>query len=82
MALEALHATLMSHRVYWVLDADIRSFFDSVTDERLTRMLAHRIVDPLILRLVPMRLEASVLESGEWREADRGTPQVRALAHS
>ena len=42
----------MSQRVNWVLDADIRSFFDSVDHEWLLRMLAHRIADPRILRLI------------------------------
>jgi RNA-directed DNA polymerase len=50
----------------WVLDADIRSFFDSVDHEWLLRMLAHRIADPCILRLVELWLRAGVLESGEW----------------
>jgi len=40
MALDALHTALMSQRVNWVLDADIRSFFDSVDHEWLMRMLA------------------------------------------
>jgi RNA-directed DNA polymerase len=80
MALDALHTALMSQRVNWVLDADIRSFFDSVDHEWLTRMLAHRIADPRILRLVRMWLEAGILESGEWRETDRGTPQGAGIS--
>ena len=51
-ALSALHTAIMSQRVNWVLDADIRSFFDSVDHEWLLRMLAHRIADPRILRLI------------------------------
>jgi RNA-directed DNA polymerase len=51
------HMALMSQRVNWVLDADIRSFFDSVDHEWLTRMLAHRIADRRILRLIRMWLE-------------------------
>ncbi|HYA39090.1 MAG TPA: group II intron reverse transcriptase/maturase [Candidatus Methylomirabilis sp.] len=80
MALDALHTALMSQRVNWVLDADIRSFFDSVDHEWLMRMLAHRIADPRILRLVRMWLEAGVLESGEWCETDRGTPQGAGIS--
>lgn len=52
MALDALHTAIMSQHVNWVLDADIRSFFDSVDHEWLLRMLAHRIADPRILRLI------------------------------
>ena len=80
MALDALHTALMSQRVNWVLDADIRSFFDSVDHEWLMRMLAHRIADRRVLRLIRMWLEAGILESGEWRETDRGTPQGAGIS--
>ena len=70
----------MSQRVNWVLDADIRSFFDSVDHEWLLRMLAHRIADPRILRLDRQWLEAGILESGEWHETDRGTPQGAGIS--
>src|SRR5438045_3862741 len=74
-ALSAVHTAIMSQRVKWVLDADIRSFFDSVDHEWLLRMLAHRIADPRILRLIRPWLEAGILESDEWHETARGTPQ-------
>jgi RNA-directed DNA polymerase len=45
--------------------------------ERLLRMVAHRISDPLILQLIGLWLRAGVLESGEKQETDRGTPQGR-----
>ncbi|WP_158044788.1 group II intron reverse transcriptase/maturase [Skermanella pratensis] len=80
MALDALHTALMSQRVTWVLDADIRSFFDSVDHEWLLRMLAHRIADPRILRLIELWLRAGVLESDEWHETDRGTPQGAGIS--
>ena len=70
----------MSQRVNWVLDADIRGFFDSVDHEWLLRMLAHRIADPRVLRLVRMWLEAGILESDEWHETDRGTPQGAGIS--
>ena len=80
LALDALHTALMSQRVTWVLDADIRSFFDSVDHGWLLRMLAHRIADPRILRLIELWLRAGVLESGEWHETDRGTPQGAGIS--
>ena len=80
MALDALHTAIMSQRVNWVLDADIRSFFDSVDHEWLLRMLAHRIADPRVLRLIRKWLEAGILESGEWHETDRGTPQGAGIS--
>jgi group II intron reverse transcriptase/maturase len=80
MALDALHTAIMSQRVNWVLDADIRSFFDSVDREWLLRMVAHRIADPRILRLIGLWLRAGVLESGEKQETDRGTPQGAGIS--
>jgi len=74
-ALHALHTALMTQRVNWVLDADIRKFFDSVDHEWLMRMLSHRVADKRILRLIRQWLRAGVLERGEWRETTEGTPQ-------
>jgi RNA-directed DNA polymerase len=79
-ALSALHTAIMSRNVTWVLDADIRSFFDSVDHEWLLRMLAHRIADPRVLRLIRMWLEAGILESDEWHETERGTPQGAGIS--
>jgi len=79
-ALSSLHTAIMSQRVNWVLDADIRSFFDSVDHGWLLRMVAHRIADPRVLRLIRMWLEAGILESGEWHETDRGTPQGAGIS--
>jgi len=79
-ALAAVHTAIMSQRVNWVLDADIRSFFDSVDHQWLLRMVAHRIADPRILRLIRQWLEAGILESDEWHEVDRGTPQGAGIS--
>jgi RNA-directed DNA polymerase len=79
-ALSSLHTAIMSRRVNWVLDADIRSFFDSVDHEWLLRMLAHRIADLRVLRLVRMWLEAGILESGEKYETTKGTPQGAGIS--
>ncbi|MFK4492419.1 hypothetical protein [Bradyrhizobium sp. USDA 336] len=82
MALDALHTAIMSQHVNWVLDADIRSFFDSVDHEWLLRMVAHRIADPRILQLIGLWLRAGVLESGEKQETDRARRKGRASARS
>jgi RNA-directed DNA polymerase len=79
-ALSAVHTAIMSQRVNWVLDADIRSFFDSVDHEWLLRMVAHRIADPRILRLIGQWLEAGILESDEWYETHKGTPQGAGIS--
>ncbi|WP_234834086.1 hypothetical protein [Sinorhizobium meliloti] len=82
MALDALRTAIMSQRVSWVLDADLRSFFDSVDDEWLLQMVAHRIADPRILQLIKLWLRAGILESGETYEADKVTPQALASVRS
>lgn len=64
-ALTALHSAVMTQCVNWVLDADIRKFFDSVDHEWLLRMIAHRIADPRVLRLIRQWLKAGVLEGGQ-----------------
>ena len=79
-ALAALHTGVMTQCVCWVLDADIRKFFDSVNHEWLLRMIAHRIADPRVLRLIRMWLEAGVLEGGEWQRAVEGTPQGAGIS--
>jgi len=79
-ALDMLRWTLLKENVNWVLDADIRRFFDSVDHEWMMRMLSHRIADRRVLRLVSQWLKAGVLESGEWRETDEGTPQGSCIS--
>jgi RNA-directed DNA polymerase len=79
-ALSSLRTAIMSRNVNWVLDADIRSFFDSVDHEWLLRMLAHKVADPRVIRLVRMWLAAGILESDEWRETEQGTPQGAGIS--
>jgi group II intron reverse transcriptase/maturase len=61
--------------VNWILDADIRSFFDTVSHEWLCRFLQHRIGDERILRIIRKWLKAGVLEDGVVTEGEVGTPQ-------
>ena len=79
-ALQALHTGLMTQYVNWVLDADIRRFFDSVDHEWLLRMLAHRVADARILRLVRGWLRAGVLDGEAWSETTEGTPQGAGIS--
>jgi len=74
-ALDALAVGICNTPVNWILDADIRSFFDSVSQEWLVRFLEHRIGDQRIIRLVRKWLKAGVLEEGEWSVSETGTPQ-------
>ena len=80
LALRALHTALMTQYVNWVLDADIRRFFDSVNHEWLLRMLAHRVADPRILGLVRGWLRAGVLDGNVWSETVEGTPQGAGIS--
>ena len=79
-ALKDLEKALVTRKINWVLDADIRRFFDSVDHEWLLRMVAHRIADPRILRLIRQWLRAGILESGEWSETVEGTPQGAGIS--
>jgi group II intron reverse transcriptase/maturase len=79
-ALAALNAALIKRKVNWVLDADVRKFFDSVDHEWLMRMVAHRIADPRMLRLIKQWLRAGVLESGRWFKTLEGTPQGAGIS--
>ncbi|MGH3409138.1 MAG: group II intron reverse transcriptase/maturase [Streptosporangiaceae bacterium] len=78
-ALDALTVGL-SRRVNWVLDADIRGFFDHLDREWLMKFLRHRIADERILRLVTKWLNAGVLEDGQWSDSGEGTPQGGSLS--
>ena len=79
-ALDALTAGLTRKRVNWVLDADIRGFFDHLDREWLAKFLRHRIADERILRLVTKWLNAGVLEDGQWSDSGEGTPQGGSLS--
>jgi group II intron reverse transcriptase/maturase len=75
MALDALNAGLQKKRVNWILDADIKGFFDHVSHEWLLKFLGHRVADDRMLRLIQKWLKAGVSEEGEWSDTTVGTPQ-------
>jgi group II intron reverse transcriptase/maturase len=74
-ALDALSVGIRRKKVNWVLDADIRGYFDAISHEWLVKLLEHRIADRRVVRLIQKWLNAGVLEDGEWRRSDEGTPQ-------
>src|SRR5216110_2544646 len=74
-ALDALTAGIQWKRVNWVLDADIRGFFDNMNHEWTMKFVEHRVADRRILRLIQKWLKAGVSEDGEWSETKIGTPQ-------
>jgi group II intron reverse transcriptase/maturase len=74
-ALDALCVGIERRRVNWVLDADIRRYFDSIDHGWLRKFVEHRIADQRIVRLIMKWLKAGVLEEGQWTRSDEGTPQ-------
>ncbi len=74
-ALDALMVGITSRKVNHILDADIRSFFDTVSQDWLVRFVEHRIGDPRIIRLIQKWLKAGILEDGVVTVSDRGTGQ-------
>jgi group II intron reverse transcriptase/maturase len=74
-ALDALVVGITSTKVNYILDADIRSFFDSVSQNWLVRFLNHRIGDPRIVRLIQKWLRVGVLEDGVVTSSELGTGQ-------
>ena len=74
-ALDALTVGIQRKRVNWVLDADIRGFFDNMSHEWTMKFIEHRAADRRILRLIQKWLKAGVSEDGQWSETKLGTPQ-------
>jgi RNA-directed DNA polymerase len=74
-ALDALNAGIQRKRVNWILDADIRGFFDNMDHEWTMKFVEHRVADNRVLRLIRKWLKAGVSEDGEWSETKVGTPQ-------
>jgi RNA-directed DNA polymerase len=79
-ALDALVVGISSKKVSWILDADIRSFFDTVNQEWLIRFVEHRIGDPRIVRLIQKWLKAGILENGVVSASDTGTGQGSVIS--
>src|SRR5262249_17151130 len=79
-ALDALCVGIHSKKVSFVLDADIRSFFDEISHEWLIRFVEHRIGDRRIIRLIQKWLKAGILEDGDIAVSDRGTGQGSVIS--
>jgi group II intron reverse transcriptase/maturase len=79
-ALDALVVGIKSTKVNWIVDADIRSFFDTVSQDWLVRFLEHRIGDARIIRLIRKWLKAGVLEDAVVTVSDRGTGQGSVIS--
>ncbi len=79
-AMDALMVGITSTKVNWILDADIRSFFDTVSQEWLIKFVEHRVGDRRIVRLIQKWLQAGVLEDGIVTVSDKGTGQGSVIS--
>jgi group II intron reverse transcriptase/maturase len=79
-ALDALTVGITTRRVNWVLDADIRAFFDTLDHGWLVRFVEHRVADRRVVRLIQKWLNAGVLEDGKRTRSEVGTVQGGSLS--
>ena len=79
-ALDALWAGITTKRVNWVLDADIKGFFDHMDHGWLMKFVEHLIADRRVLALIRKWLTAGVSEDGEWSATEVGTPQGAVIS--
>jgi len=79
-ALDALAAGIVRKKVNWVLDADIRGFYDAIDHGWMLKFLEHRIADRRMLRLICKWLKAGVIEDGKRSESVEGTPQGASVS--
>lgn len=73
-ALKRLAEIITRGRTQWIVEADIKGFFDNVSHDHLRRFLVHRIADPRLLRIIERFLKAGVMEDGVISASDQGTP--------
>ena len=79
-ALDALYVGITRKKVNWVLDLDIRAFFDKIEHSWMIKFVEHRIGDRRIVRLIQKWLKAGVMEQGRWNETEEGTPQGAVIS--
>ena len=79
-ALDALFVGISRRKVNWIIDADIRGFYDNISHQWLMKFVEHRIADRRMLRLVKKWLRAGVSEDGEWSPTKVGTPQGAVIS--
>jgi RNA-directed DNA polymerase len=79
-ALDALYVAITRKKVNWMLDCDIRGFFDNLSHDWLLKFVQHRVADRRILGLIQKWLKAGVMEEGERKDTEMGTPQGSAIS--
>jgi group II intron reverse transcriptase/maturase len=79
-ALDALYVGITRRKVNWVLDLDIRAFFDRIEHSWMVKFVEHRIGDRRMVRLIQKWLKAGIMEQGRWIETEQGTPQGSVIS--
>lgn len=79
-ALDAVYMAITTRKVNWVLDADIKGFFDTIQHDWMMTFLEHRIADPRLLRIVERTLKCGVVDEGRKTKTEAGTPQGAILS--
>jgi RNA-directed DNA polymerase len=79
-ALDALTVGITTKKVNWVLDADIRGFFDTLDHGWLVKFVEHRVADRRVVRLIQKWLNAGVLEEGQRTRSEVGTGQGGSIS--
>ena len=79
-ALDAVVEAIEGRKVSWVLDMDIKGFFDAINHEWLIRFIEHRIKDKRVIRQIRKWLKAGIMEDGYWHNTESGTPQGGSIS--
>jgi len=79
-ALASMHEMIAGRKVEWVLEADLKNFFGSLSHEWMLRFVEHRVGDPRLISLIRRWLKASILEDGEISVNEEGTPQGGSIS--
>ena len=79
-ALATLHEVIAGRKVEWVLEADLKNFFGSLSHDWMLRFVEHRVGDPRLISLIRRWLKASVLDDGDVHASEQGTPQGGSIS--
>lgn len=79
-ALDAFYGGIVTRKVSWVLDADIRGYFDAIDHRWLMKFVGHRIADKRVLRHLKKWLNAGVVEDGAKTFSEQGVPQGASIS--
>lgn len=79
-ALDALNVAIQTRKVNYILDADIRGYFDTISHEVLLSILQKRVRDPRVIRLIELWLRAGVIEEERWKATEAGAPQGATIS--